>query len=37
MKICIIGFDLPEGKAKYEDKRVITLEQKLSPRKSLLF
>jgi hypothetical protein len=33
MKICIIGFDLPEGKTKYEDKRVITLEQKLSPKK----
>jgi hypothetical protein len=33
MKICIIGFDLPEGKVKYQDERVITLDQKLSPKK----
>jgi ribosome-binding ATPase len=33
MKICCIGFDLPEGKVKYQDEIVITLEQKLSPKK----
>ena len=33
MKICCIGFDLPEGKVKYQDERVITLDQKLSPKK----
>jgi hypothetical protein len=33
MKICSIGFDLPEGKVKYQDERVITLDQKLSPQK----
>jgi hypothetical protein len=33
VKICIIGFDLPEGKVKYQDERVITLDQKLSPQK----
>jgi ribosome-binding ATPase len=33
MKICCIGFDLPEGKVKYQDEKVITLEQKLSPKK----
>ena len=33
MKICTIGFDLPEGKVKYQDERVITLDQKLSPQK----
>jgi hypothetical protein len=33
MKICSIGFDLPEGKVKYQDERVIALDQKLSPRK----
>jgi ribosome-binding ATPase YchF (GTP1/OBG family) len=33
MKICSIGFDLPQGKVKYQDERVITLDQKLSPRK----
>jgi hypothetical protein len=33
MKICSIGFDLPQGKVKYRDERVITLDQKLSPRK----
>ena len=33
MKICSIGFDLPEGKVKYQDERVITLDQKLSPKK----
>ena len=33
MKICCIGFDLPEGKVKYQDELVITLDQKLSPQK----
>ena len=33
MKVCSIGLDLPEGKVKYQDERVITLEQKLSPKK----
>jgi len=33
MKICCIGFDLPEGKVKYQDEIVITLDQKLSPKK----
>jgi hypothetical protein len=33
MKICCIGFELPEGKVKYQDERVITLIQKLSPQK----
>jgi ribosome-binding ATPase YchF (GTP1/OBG family) len=33
MKICILGCDLPEGKVKYQDERIITLEQKLSPKK----
>jgi hypothetical protein len=33
MKICSIGFDLPEGKVKYQDERVITLDHKFSPRK----
>ena len=33
MKICSIGFDLPAGKVKYQDERVIALDQKLSPKK----
>jgi hypothetical protein len=33
MKICSLGFDLPEGKVKYQDERVLTLDQKLSPQK----
>jgi len=33
MKICCIGFNLPEGKVKYQDELVITLDQKLSPKK----
>ena len=33
MKICCIGFDLPEGKVKYQDELVITLDHKLSPKK----
>jgi len=37
MKICCIGFDLPEGKVKYQDEIVISLEQKLSPKKTTPF
>jgi hypothetical protein len=33
MKICCIGFEMPEGKVKYQDEHVITLDQKLSPKK----
>jgi hypothetical protein len=33
MKICCIGFDPPQGKVKYQDELVITLDQKLSPQK----
>ncbi len=33
MKICCVGFDLPEGKVKYQDERVDTLIRKLSPQK----
>ena len=33
MKICSIGLDLPAGKVKYRDERVISLDQKLSPKK----
>jgi ribosome-binding ATPase len=33
MKICVLGCDLPEGKVKYQDERVITLDQKLVPKK----
>jgi ribosome-binding ATPase len=33
MKICVLGCDLPEGKVKYQDERVITLDQKLAPKK----
>lgn len=33
MKICILGFDLPLGKVKYRDERVMALDQKLSPLK----
>jgi ribosome-binding ATPase len=33
MKICSLGFDLPEGKVKYLDERVSALDEKLSPRK----
>ena len=31
MKICSIGFDLPEGKVKFQDELVITLDKKLCP------
>jgi hypothetical protein len=37
MKICLIGSDLPEGKVKYQDERVIALDQKLSPQKTTPF
>jgi hypothetical protein len=33
MKICSVGFNLPEGKVKYQDERATTLIQKLSPQK----
>jgi ribosome-binding ATPase len=33
MKICSIGFDLPEGKVKYQDELISALDQKLSPKK----
>jgi hypothetical protein len=33
MKICFSGFDLPEGKVKYQDDKVITLEQKCQAQK----
>ncbi len=33
MKICFVGLDLPEGKVKYQDTRVIHLDQKFEPKK----
>ena len=33
MKICFVGLDLPEGKVKYQDVRVIRLDQKFEPKK----
>jgi hypothetical protein len=33
MKICFSGFDLPEGKVKYQDNKVMTLEQKCQTQK----
>ncbi len=33
MKICFLGVDLPEGKVKYQDARVIALDQKFAARK----
>jgi hypothetical protein len=33
MRICCVGFDLSEGKVKYQDERVTTLIRKLSPQK----
>src|SRR5512143_129171 len=33
MKICFMGLGLPEGKVKYQDERVITLDQKFEPKK----
>ncbi len=33
MKICFLGVDLPEGKVKYQDERVIALDKKFAPKK----
>ena len=33
MKICFLGFDLPEGKVKYQDERVIALDKKFAAKK----
>jgi ribosome-binding ATPase len=33
MKICFVGLDLPEGKVKYQDTRVIELDKKFEPKK----
>ncbi len=33
MKICFVGLDLPEGKVKYQDERVISLDKKFSAKK----
>jgi ribosome-binding ATPase YchF (GTP1/OBG family) len=33
MKICFVGLDLPEGKVKYQDTRVIQLDKKFEPKK----
>jgi hypothetical protein len=33
MKICFVGLDLPEGKVKYQDMRVIQLDKKFEPKK----
>ncbi|MBI4596184.1 MAG: DUF933 domain-containing protein [Candidatus Tectomicrobia bacterium] len=33
MKICYVGFDLPEGKVKYQDSKLLELEKKFSPHK----
>jgi hypothetical protein len=33
MKICVLGLDLPQGKVKYQDERVISLDQKLAAKK----
>ena len=37
MKICFAGFDLPEGKIKFQDEKVITLENKFAPLKTTPF
>lgn len=37
MKICFAGFDLPEGKVKFQDEKVITLESKFAPQKTTPF
>jgi hypothetical protein len=37
MKICFAGFDLPEGKIKFQDEKVITLENKFAPQKTTPF
>ncbi len=33
MKICFVGIDLPEGKVKYQDARVIALDKKFAAKK----
>ncbi|MFZ2088776.1 MAG: DUF933 domain-containing protein [Desulfobaccales bacterium] len=33
MKICFLGLDLPEGKVKYQDERVIHLDRKFEAKK----
>ena len=33
MKICFLGLDLPEGKVKYQDERIIRLDQKFEAKK----
>ena len=33
MKICFLGLDLPEGKVKYQDERVINLDKKFEAKK----
>lgn len=37
MKICFAGFDLPEGKVKFQDEKVLTLVSKFSPLKTTPF
>ncbi|MFZ5453509.1 MAG: DUF933 domain-containing protein [Thermodesulfobacteriota bacterium] len=37
MKICFAGFDLPEGKIKFQDDKVLTLVSKFSPQKTTPF
>ena len=37
MKICFAGFDLPEGKVKFQDEKVINLENKFAPLKTTPF
>ena len=37
MKICFAGFDLPEGKIKFQDEKVLTLVTKFSPLKTTPF
>jgi len=37
MKICFAGFDLPEGKVKFQDEKVMTLGNKFAPLKTTPF
>jgi len=37
MKISFAGFDLPEGKVKFQDEKVINLENKFAPHKTTPF
>ena len=37
MKIGFAGFDLPEGKVKFQDEKVINLENKFAPQKTTPF